>query len=328
MGGGNINDITAGSRPCQQGVANSYCLENGMCVQFKRWRDVAAADTIVWPPRNFEMIQGDSLIPIASFGNVAPTAKSFNTVFRIRNLINGQTVYEGEDSVLNLASLGTQRDTFQTYYTYTGGAFTEQVGTMYAEAIATGEVGDFNQLIGDEWPFDDTIREEIFVIEQLSAPFYDFGNNFSVPALLPGTIPNALQWVNINANVVDGEVNTYSPPPPRGLQGNPTFGQLNSPVILMDRRDANGNFYPKCLFGGVTAMPPFPSNPPPPSYTPYNSTIGQGGVGDTIISFPIDLSATNHALLGMSYERAGVNSYPRWYDLSSAIGPKRTVLYP
>ncbi len=328
MGGGNINDITAGSRPNQQGVANSYSLQNGSCVQFKRWRDIATADTIIWPPRNYEMLQGDSLQPIASFGNVAPIAKSFNTVFRIRNLITGQIVYEGEDSVLNLVSLGTIRDTFPTYYTYAGGAFTEQVGTMFAEAMSTGTVGDNNQLIGDEWPFDDTIRQELFVIEQLSAPFYDFNNNFSVPVLLPGTIPNALQWVNINANVVDGEQWTFNPPPPRGLEGDTAFGQLNSPLILMDRKDANGNFYPKCAFGGETPMPPYPSNPPPATYTGYSSPIGQGGVGDTIISFPIDLSATKHALLGMSYERAGKNSYPRWYDLSSAIGPERTVLYP
>jgi len=322
MGGGYINDVVAGPRPNQAGQANAYYLQNGAVVKFRRWPNICQADTIVWPPRNYELLVGDSLTPIATFGNVAPTPQTFYTIFRIRNLITGQTVYQSQDSVLNLGSLKTQRDTFLTYYTYPG--FSEQVGSMFAEAIAS-PYKNVDQFIGDYWPFDDTLREEIFVIQQLSAPFYDFNDNFSTPALLPGTIPNALQWVNINSNVVDGEQYTFSPPPPRGLEGDTSFPQLNSPVILMDRRDANGNYYPACNFGGGVPIPPFPSIPPP---VYPNATIGQGGYGDTIISFPIDLSATNHALFGFSYERAGTHTYPRWYDVSQAVGPERTILYP
>lgn len=317
MGGGLINNLT-GATPFA-----GYSMQNGIAVQFRRWKNIVQADTLVWPPRNYELLVGDSIKPIAVYGNVAPISETFYTIFRIRNLITGQIVYEAQDSALNLAPGKTVRDTFATYVTHPH--FDEQVGTMWAEAIADPR-RNVDTLLGEQWPFDDTIRETIYVIEQLEPPFYDFNNNFSTPALLPGTIPNALQWVDIGAAVVDGEQYTFSPPPPRGLEGNPSFPQLNSPVILMDRRDANGIFYPRCAFGGVSCMPGPDLQQPPPSYT--SNVIGQGGVGDTIISFPIDLSTTNSALLGFSYERAGKNSYPRWYDISSAVGPERTVIYP
>jgi hypothetical protein len=268
-------------------------MADAMAVRFKRWPNICQADSIIFPPRNYELLIGDSLSPIAVFGNVSPVPQTFYCIFRIRNLLTGQTVYQVRDSVNNLAGGATQRIYFAPWYTYT--QFTEQVGSMFVEAIAS-PFKNIDQFIGDYWPFDDTLRQTMFVIKQVEG-FEDFNNNFSNPVLLPGTVPDALLWVNINANVVDGDNFTYNPPPPRGLQGDPNGTQLNSPVILMDRRDANGNYYNQCA----------------------------SDVGDTIISFPVDIHSMQHPLLGFSYERAGKLSYPRWYDLSAALGPERTV---
>ncbi|HZV13301.1 MAG TPA: FlgD immunoglobulin-like domain containing protein [Candidatus Kapabacteria bacterium] len=268
-------------------------MADAMAVKFKRWPNICQADTIVFPPRNYELLVGDSLFPIAVYGNVSQIPQTFYCIFRIRSLLTGFTVYQARDSVNNLAGGKTQRIYFPPWYTYT--QFNDQVGPMFVEAIAS-PYKNIDQFIGDFWPFDDTLRQEMFVVKQVEG-FEDFNNDFSNPVLLPGTIPDALLWVNINANVVDGDNFTYNPPPPRGLQGDPNGTQLNSPVILMDRRDANGFYYDQCL----------------------------QGVGDTIISFPIDLHTMKHALLGFSYERAGKLNYPRWYDLSSALGPERTV---
>jgi hypothetical protein len=268
-------------------------MADAMAVRFKRWPNICQADSIIFPPRNYELLIGDSLSPIAVFGNVSPVPQTFYCIFRIRNLLTGQTVYQVRDSVNNLAGGATQRIYFTPWYTYT--QFTEQVGSMFVEAIAS-PYKNIDQFIGDYWPFDDTLRETMVVLDQVNG-FEDFSNNFSNPVLLPGTVPDALLWVNINANVVDGDNFTYNPPPPRGLQGDPNGTQLNSPVILMDRRDANGNYYGQCA----------------------------SDVGDTIISFPVDIHSMQHPLLGFSYERAGKLNYPRWYDLSAALGPERTV---
>ena len=258
MGGGSINDLTAGPRHCAQGVENAYCLESGMAVQFKQWNDVYKTDSIIWPPANYEFLQGDSITPIVEFENVSSSPQSFTTYFQIRSVMTGQPVFAVSDSI-NVAPLSTKRDTFPTYYTYAGGGFTEEVGAMYMVAF----VSQYSmKQPGDEWPFDDSLHEMVFVIEQLAAPFYDLGNEFSTPALLPGTIPSNTQWVTIGASVVDGEQNTLSPPPPRGLEGDTNKTQLNSPVMMLDRRDAYGNFYSRCASGGGKPMPTFPLNPP------------------------------------------------------------------
>lgn len=280
-------------------------LHSGLAVKFRRWVNICQADSILWPPRNFEMLIGDSLVPAAVYGNVAPLPQTFYCIMRIRNIRTGQIVYQARDSVTNLAFGKTQRITFPAWRTYP--QFDEQVGTMFVEAIAS-PYKNIDQFIGDYWPFDDTIRQKMFVIKRLDN-FTDFNNNFSSPKLIPGTIPNALQWVNINAAVVDGDVFTYSPPPPRGKQGDPAGTQLSSPVIMMDRRDADGFEYNRCGFGGGVV-------------------VGGGGLGDSVLSFPINISGTKHAVLGFSYERAGKKTYPRWYDLGTVLGPERTVTQP
>ena len=287
-------------------AGNVADLHSGLAVKFRRWTNICQVDTIVYPPRNFEMLIGDSLIPIATYGNVSPKVQTFYTVFRIRNARTGLIVYQARDSVANLAFNKTARVIFPAWRTFP--QFDEQVGTMFLEAIAS-PFKNVDQFIGDYWPCDDTLRQVMFVIKRLDN-FSDFNNNFSSPVLIPGTIPDALKWVNINASVVDGDVFTYSPPPPRGKQGDPAGVTLNSPVIMMDRRDNSGLEYSRCAFGGVGAL------------------VGSGGTGDSILSFPINIQNVPHAVLGFSFERAGKKTYPRWYDLGTVVGPERTITAP
>ncbi len=106
-------------------------------------------------------------------------------------------------------------------------------------------------------------------------------------------------WVSIGANVVDGESNTYNPPPPRGPVGPQ---QLNSPVCLMDRRDIGGGFY-------------------------NNNVPGVIG-GDTLISFPINLSqSVINPILLLSYQRSGrqQNGYARGFSDALRVGPEHAV---
>ncbi|HET7153203.1 MAG TPA: T9SS type A sorting domain-containing protein [Candidatus Kapabacteria bacterium] len=278
-------------------------LPDNTAIQFKRWENVCQADSIIYPPANYEMLAGDSIKPVAVFGNVSAVPQTFYCIFRVRNAMTGDVVYQAQDSVSNLASMQTQRVYFPAYITNL--STNKEIGTMVAEAIAS-PYKDSNVFIGDYWPFDDTLRETMFVLRQVEG-FEDFNNNFSNPVLLPGTIPDVLQWVNINANVVDGESYTYLPPPPRRLEGDPNINQLNSPVIVLDRNDDQSVPYPPC----------------------------SPEAGDTIISFPIDLHTLKHAVLGFSYERGGKlnyrgedQNYPRWYDFSVAYGPERTVTSP
>ena len=132
---------------------------------------------------------GDSIAPVAIFRNVSLTPQTFYTVFRIRNTRTGLIVYQARDSVTLLGANESGRVTFPFWKTYP--QFDEQSGTMVAEAIAS-PFKNVDQFIGDYWPYDDTVRQTMFVLRSI-VNFSDFNNNFTTLLYFPGNIPDALK---------------------------------------------------------------------------------------------------------------------------------------
>jgi hypothetical protein len=275
----------------------------GLAVRFKPFLDVVRADTLVWPPRNYEVMAGDSLVPVAAFRNVHTSSQSFAVALRIRNQRTGATLYESHDSIANLAAGASQRVTFAKWHTSV--ATDTQIGELLIDSYSSPAAVSGST---DAWPYNDTVRSVMFVMKRL-ASFWDSENDFSVPLLKAGTYPDMKMWVGPNTTTVDGDVYTWSPPPQRGKQGDPTRMQLNSPVIHFDRLDMNGVEYDHCGYS--------------------SGALDESGTGDTLTSFPIDLTRVGgHPVLSFSYQRSGKRSYPRWYDISTVFGPERTVTNP
>ena len=164
--------------------------------------------------------------------------------------------------------------------------------------------------LGEQWPFDDTVKVDLFVMRRLSFlttdGFNDDANQYHIIGGNP--MPSVLKWVNIDAEVVDGEKNTYNPVPPRGqvaAANRPTF-RVNSPTIRMNRRT---------IFDAEPVM-----------------TNGRGG--DQLRSFPIDVRnlpsrPTVGSMLSVSIQRTGIPDGPLdrgWAD-NTLLGPEPRVIY-
>lgn len=164
--------------------------------------------------------------------------------------------------------------------------------------------------LGEQWPFDDTVKVDIFVMRRLSFLTNDgFNDDATQYHIIGGNpMPSVLKWVNIDAEIADGDQNTYNAIPPRGefkAANRPTF-IVNSPTIKMNRRT---------IFDAEPVM-----------------TGGRGG--DQIRSFPIDVRnlpgrETDGAVLSVSVQRTGVPDGPLdrgWAD-NTLLGPEPRVIY-
>lgn len=162
--------------------------------------------------------------------------------------------------------------------------------------------------LGDEWPFDDTVKYDMFVMRRLSFlnsdGFNDDVNQFHVVDGTP--MPSVLKWVNINTEVSDGDQDTYLPPPPRKLVASQNIKQttIESPVVRMNRWTLGGDI-----------------------------PEGQRG-GDQLRSFPIDIRdlpnrPTKGAVLSFSVERTGKvpGDLVRDWANATAIGPEGRIIY-
>jgi len=261
-------------------------------VKFKRWHNIVRALTVDYPPRNFEICLGTSVTPKAGFKNVDSLTQTFKVRFQIRNVVTGQAVYSRVVSLINMLP-GKSTDTSFAPYS-TNPNILSQLGTFNACAVATTyDTADVN--IGDQWPFDDTVCTRVFGVRRTTQPFRDASNNYSKTT--SADIPDQTLWISIGAQVVEGEDATWDPPPPRDLNG-AGYGPDNfhSPVIRMDRTDVDGNGY------------------------------AGSGVGDTLVSFPINLQGQTKANLTFDYMRSGKQAYPFQWDVDVMLGPEHTVL--
>jgi hypothetical protein len=282
------NAVNPGCPNCNKNFRQS----GQWALKFKRWHNIVRAITVDFPPRNYEICLGTSLTPKATFQNVDSVLQSFKVRFSIRNVVTGIAVYGRTSNMLNMAP-GEKRQVTDFSPYATNPNILNQLGTFKACAIATSfDTSDV--YIGDVWPFDDTTCIRVFGVRTQTLPFNDGSNNYSVTT--SGDIPDQQKWISIGAQVVDGEDATFDPPPPRDINGLIGPHQYKSPVIRLDRQDIDGNTY------------------------------GGNGVGDTLISFPINLQGQTKAGLAFDYQRSGRTTYPWLFDADVMFGPEHTVL--
>ena len=261
-------------------------------IKFKRWHNIVRSVAVLYPPRNYEICLGQTVVPSATFKNVDTVMHSFKVRFQIRNVVTGNAVYSRAVSLINILP-GKSVDTVFAGYA-TNPNILSQLGTFRACAIATTyDTADVN--IGDRWPFDDTTCIRIFGVRRTTQPFIDPSNLYSHTT--SADIPDQTKWISIGAQVVEGEDATWDPPPPRDLDG-AGYGadQFHSPVIRIDRTDVDGNTY------------------------------SGSNVGDTLMSFPINLQGFQRANLTFDFQRSGQMQYSWLYDADVMLGPEHTVL--
>ena len=312
---------------------------DGLAINFKQWKNVVRVldvsfqrpdpdDPSVFESldkklraNNYELLLGHPVLgvirPVGIVENVSSDVGpvnitrqpiKFNVIFRIRDLVNisGFPVYQKSETTADLYPIAVAPgepntdatrpniDTIIFNVYNPNPTVTKNVGRFKAEIIATDR-SPTGFVYGERWPFDDTTGVIIFGIRRVELPYITTFNNYSVSE--DGIVPDVTNWVSIGAQVVDGEVATYNPPPPRGA-----FGPrgLRSPVALLDRRSINGAF--------------------------YNNDIPGALGGDTLISFPINLStALNQPVILLSYERSGRQVYNRGWSDALRIGPEQAI---
>ncbi len=282
--------VNATCRSCNK----EWSQSKQWAIKFKRWHNIVRAIGVTYPPRNYEICLGTSITPRATFKNVDSMTQTFKVRFAIRNVVTGIAVYSRVVSLLGMLP-GQSKDTAFAPYA-TNPNILSQLGTFNACAIATTyDTADVN--IGDRWPFDDTVCTTVFGVRRTAVPFRDPSNNYS--KTVSADIPDQTLWISIGAQVVEGEDATWDPPPPRDLNG-AGFGPdgFHSPAIQFDRTDINGNTY------------------------------NGSNVGDTLLSFPINLQGKTKANLSFDYQRAGKipGGYPWLFDGDVMLGPEHTVL--
>ncbi|MDB5036448.1 MAG: Fibronectin type protein [Chlorobi bacterium] len=339
------NYLTDGEPPGTGAVyvnGSTATPHNSLAIRFKQWKNVVRVNSVSFqvPSRftpgqyvdlpagqlvdNYEILLGNSLLgvirPVGIVQNVSdsigpvnktPQPIRFTVVFRIRDLINvtNPPVYQRTavtDSLWSIrdntnfpATARKNLDTIKFDPYITNANVPRQVGRFRAEVIALDQSPD-GANFAQSWPFDDTTGIRMFGIRRLEAPFIDAFSEYDYSPE-DGIIPSVQKWVSIGAQVVDGDARTFNPPPPRG-----TFGtrNLNSPVLLLDRKDNFQSFYLNDAPGALC--------------------------GDTIISFPINLSQlVNRPVLLLSYERSGKQgsngNYDRGFADNQRVGPENAV---
>lgn len=288
---------------------------------------------------NYELLAGETRLgaiqPVAIVQNLTnhiqgpqgvnymPQGINFKVRFRIVNEATGKIVYNTSKTVTDAALRdstlsGVQRADFNgvnqpyrpagnfvrpyefikvTFPPFEPNPFIDdQIGRLLAVVIAEPK-DSLNQPLGDEWPFDDTTGLRLFVMRRLS----EFNDDVRQFHLVGGAaMPSVLKWVNLEADVVDGDEVTNNPPPPRGefQAANSDIIRLKSPVIRMNR-----------LTLGNQDIPQF-------------GTYG----GDELRSFPVDLTRRKNAVLSISYQRTGkLTNIGRGFSDNRLIGPEHRV---
>ncbi|MDZ4746244.1 MAG: T9SS type A sorting domain-containing protein [bacterium] len=288
---------------------------------------------------NYELLAGElrlgAIQPVAIVQNLTNDVQGPNGVnytrqginfkvrFRIMNEATGKIVYNTSKSVTDAALRdstlsGIQRsdinganrpyqptNTFVTPYEFIkvtfppfepNEAIDDQIGRLITSVIVEPK-DSVNQPLGDQWPFDDTTGLRLFVMRRLES-FNDDVREFHLVG--GAAMPSVLKWVNIEADVVDGDEVTNNPVPPRGefQAANSAIFSLKSPVIRMNR-----------VTLGTLDIPPF----------------GQYG-GDELRSFPVNLNRKKNAVLSISYQRAGkLTNINRGFSDNRLIGPEHRV---
>lgn len=167
-----------------------------------------------------------------------------------------------------------------------------QLGRFNAYIIADPSDPSTNESLRDEWPFDDTTSVRLFVMSRLET-FSDDVTEFHMVQRVP--MPSVLKWVNVEAEVANGDDVSRHPLPPRGeyYAFNSDFSVYDSPVIRMTRRT---------LAGGEPAAP---------------------HTGDEIRSYPIRMLNRFDAVLSLAVQRTiDQDDWTRDWGDNRLIGPE------
>jgi len=176
------------------------------------------------------------------------------------------------------------------------------IGRLRAFIIADPTDPSTNEGFNDSWPFDDTTSIQLFVMKRLP-DFNDDVTSYHIVDRAP--MPSTLKWVNIDAEVQQGEDVSKYPCAPRGefpptnnldfsfTDPDYTKDVRTSPVIRMNRKMLDGN---------------------EPAKAPG---------GDQLRSFPIDLRGHFGAVLTMSIQRtAKKDDWVRGWGDQELTGPE------
>src|SRR5579883_1863058 len=245
------------------------------------------------PFPNEEVCLGTSVPISIAFKNLDTVTRTVIVQFGIRNSATQMRVDSSIDTIRNIAP-GVSIDTTLLPYS-TDPNIIRELGTFRVCASVRAIDSSGKPIPG--WPYKDTVCQRLFGVRRSANPFRDPSNNYSHEPI--GNIPDQLLWVSLGATVVDGDSETWDPPPPR-IDTGMGYGAsgYHSPVIRLDRRDEYGNEY-----------------------------SGEN-VGDTISSFPINLENKTRQILTFDFMRGGRHSYTALVDRDSMLGPEMTVLDP
>ena len=189
-----------------------------------------------------------------------------------------------------------------------------QIGRLRLLVFSEG-VDSIYRTLGDEWPFDDTVSRNVFVMRRLSFlnsdGFSDDANEYHV---INGTpMPSVLKWVNYEAEISNGDEETYNPPPPRWA-----VGDVPGSLVTAKNRSTFKTASPVIKLNRVTLGGDDPS--PSPG-------------GDQIRSFPIDIRhlpnrKTQGSILTISYQRTGnKGDFGRGWADATIVGPEPRVIF-
>lgn len=311
-------------------------LRNTLAVKFKQWRNVGRALKIGWlrpntsNPKIFdrpvepeaenkmELLFGNPLLdaatPLGIIENVSSDRQGiagvhytaqpmrYRVILRIHDKVNmrqpwyqqalsSRPLYPAEGKY-GYANANPNRPNIDTIFfdPYVGGPEFYKLHRFTTElvVIPLNALGD---TLSEEWPFDNRITGRLFGIRRPVLPeIFTFSDYDTIAGKV---LPPVTRLVSLGAEVVDGDQATNNPPPPRGKGGK--LG-LSSAVLRLDRRDEQGN-----LYQGID-------------------------VGDTLISFPLNLSTTlSQAYLIFSYQRGAKQSYARGWSDDVRVGPEGAV---
>ncbi|HRP01333.1 MAG TPA: FlgD immunoglobulin-like domain containing protein [Candidatus Kapabacteria bacterium] len=208
------------------------------------------------------------------------------------------------------------------------------IGRMRATIVAEPINPQSGEKLRDNWPWDDSSKVTFFVMNRFYdanpninfRQFEDDGGMFHQDTETKDIIPSAWKWININANMVSGDIVSKYPLPPRKIDTNANYwlydrdgnkiGEggnggttnpitLKSPVINMNRLQIDGN------------------SEPLPKYLDK-----RGFGGDEIRSFPIDLRGKQNPVLSLSVQRtAHKDDWARGYSDNVLVGPEPRIVF-
>ncbi len=176
------------------------------------------------------------------------------------------------------------------------------IGRLRAYVIADPTDPSTSLGFGDEWPFDDTTNVRIFSLRRLDE-FSDDVTRFHRVGRTP--MPSTLKWVNIEAEVAQGDEVSHHPLPPRGGYRASNNEDFSIPIDIVDLRGTPMQS-PVILMNRVTL-----DNLEPP----------KSPGGDELRSFPINLLNRRNAVLSLSFQRSTKqDSWDRGWSDATIIG--------